>query len=164
MFENLECVTFSQRRLRKMMSTLQRPSSVGRTVGPALDVRRRSDGRTILHWCAKIKWRGGRRHGSGGGSGPRRCGGCMPRPRRHRLRLGGGTKTKIKKNSENEKIAKKHRKNREKIYKNIDFGGATKKRTSPSNSTRKATPIDLFSSPYEKKWPKTCYWTSANGV
>ena len=48
-------------------------------------------------------------------------------------------------NSENEKIAK----NIEKIDKNVDFGGATKKRTSPSNFTRKTTPIDLFSSPYD---------------
>ena len=36
-----------------------------------------------------------------------------------------------------------------KIDKNIDFGGVTNKRTSPSNSTRKTTPIDLFSSPYD---------------
>ena len=39
--------------------------------------------------------------------------------------------------------------NIEKIDKNIDFGGATKKRTSPSNSTRKTSPIDLFSSLYD---------------
>ena len=51
-----------------------------------------------------------------------------------------------------------------KIDKNVDFGGATKKRTSPSNSTRKTTLIDLFSCPYFWKWPKTCYWTSANSV
>ena len=35
-----------------------------------------------------------------------------------------------------------------KIHKNIDFGGATEKRTSLSHSTRKTTPIDLFSSLY----------------
>ena len=46
------------------------------------------------------------------------------------------------KNLENEKIAK----NIEKIDKNIDFGEARNKRTSPSNSTRKTTHIDLFSS------------------
>ena len=49
-------------------------------------------------------------------------------------------------NLENEKIAKTHRTNR---LKNVDLRGTTKKRTSPSNSTRKTTPIDLFSSPYD---------------
>ena len=48
-------------------------------------------------------------------------------------------------NSKNEKIAK----NIEKIDKNIDFGGARNKRTSSSNSTRKTTHIDLFSSLYD---------------
>ena len=46
---------------------------------------------------------------------------------------------------ENVKIATKI----EKIYKNIDFEGAGNKRTSPSNSTRKTTHIDLFSSLYD---------------
>ena len=55
------------------------------------------------------------------------------------------------KNLENEKIAK----NIEKIDKNIDFGGARNKRTSPSNSTRKTTYIDLFSCLYDRKWSKT---------
>ena len=88
--------------------------------------------------------RGGGRRGGGG----RRCGGGC--------RGGGGKdfgsaaarKKKIKifmKNLENEKIAK----NIEKIDKNIDFGGARNKRTSPSNSTRKTTHIDLFSSLYD---------------
>ena len=78
------------------------------------------------------------------------------RPRRRSGRGGGGKdfgsaaarKKKIKiftKNLENEKIAK----NIEKIDKNIDFGGARNKRTSPSNSTRKTTHIDLFSSLYD---------------
>ena len=48
-------------------------------------------------------------------------------------------------NSKTETIAK----NIEKIDKNIDFGGARNKRTSPSNSTRKTTHIDLFSSLYD---------------
>ena len=42
------------------------------------------------------------------------------------------------------------------IDKNIDFGGARNKRTSPSNSTRKTTyNIDLFSCLYDRKWSKT---------
>ena len=41
------------------------------------------------------------------------------------------------------------------IDKNIDFGGARNKRTSPSNSTRKTTYIDLFSCLYDRKWSKT---------
>ena len=41
------------------------------------------------------------------------------------------------------------------IDKNIDFGGARNKRTSPSNSTRKTTYIDLCSCLYDRKWSKT---------
>ena len=41
-----------------------------------------------------------------------------------------------------------------KIDKNIDFGRARQKRTSPSNSTRKTTLIDLFSSRTIKNYRK----------
>ena len=51
-------------------------------------------------------------------------------------------------NLENEKLAKNIEKIDE-IDKNIDFGGASQKWTSPPNSTRKTTHIDLFSSPYD---------------
>ena len=46
------------------------------------------------------------------------------------------------------KIAKTWKTSR-KIIKSVDFGGATHKRMSPSNSTRKTTHIDLFSSLYD---------------
>ena len=50
---------------------------------------------------------------------------------------------------------RQRRRRKEKIWnlmknmKNADFGGATHKRMSPSNSTRKTTHIDLFSSLYD---------------
>ena len=46
--------------------------------------------------------------------------------------------------------------------KNIDFGGARNKRTSPSNSTRKTTYIDLFSFLYVRTSAKICSYTSVN--
>ena len=58
-------------------------------------------------------------------------------------------KIKIFENSENEKIANNIENIDKNRKQNIDFGGVIKKRTSPSNSTRKTTPIDLFSSPYD---------------
>ena len=54
-----------------------------------------------------------------------------------------------------QKNCKKHRTKSMEIGKNIDFGGARNKRTSPSNSTRKTTYIDLFSCLYDRKWSKT---------
>ena len=53
--------------------------------------------------------------------------------------------TKTPKAKQSQKISKKLMK----INTNVDSGGATKKRMSPSNSTRKTTPIDLFSGPYD---------------
>ena len=49
-----------------------------------------------------------------------------------------------------------------KIHKNVDFGGAAQKQMSPSNSSRKTIHVDLFSSPYDWKQAKTCFWPSGN--
>ena len=97
------------------------------------------------------------------------------RPRRQRFRLRGGAgkqksgilrKIQKRKNHKkprnfdeklkNEKITKTWKETM-KIIKNLDYGGATQKRMSPSNSTRKTAPIDLFSSPYDSKQTKTCF-------